>query len=89
MEQRERKEGTGVLLTNQRKKGAGPDWKGEIRVERAYAAGEVIKLAGWTKESAVGVLISLKEDNWRPTQENNGNVNPIPAKRMDDEDVPF
>ena len=84
----ERKEGTGVLLTNQRKKGAGPDWKGEMKVERAYDAGEIIKLAGWTKESKVGVLISMKEDNWR-TSEENSNVNPIPAKRVDDDDVPF
>jgi hypothetical protein len=85
---RERKPGTGVLLTNRFKKGDGPDWRGELRLDRSYAAGEMVKLAAWTKETAGGALISLKEDNYvRPE---GGNTNPFPSKRKDDdEEVPF
>jgi hypothetical protein len=87
-EKRERQPGTGVLLTNRFKKGQGPDWKGEIKVERAYAAGETLKLAAWTKETAGGALISLKEDNYIKPE--GGNDNPFPSKRRDDDgDVPF
>ena len=87
-EKRERQAGTGVLLTNRYKKGAGPDWRGELKIERSYAAGETIKLAAWTKETQGGALISLKEDNYvRPAT---GNDNPFPSKRKDDDgDVPF
>jgi len=89
-EKRERLAGTGVLLSNRFKKTAGaPDWRGELKVERAYAAGETIKLAAWTKETSAGALISLKEDNYvRP--EGQGNTNPFPSKRKDDDqEVPF
>ena len=88
-ESRERKEGTGVLLSNKFKKTASaPDWKGEMKLERAYAAGEIVKMAAWTKETAHGALISLKEDNFR-REESGGNTNPFPSKRSDDGDVPF
>lgn len=89
-EKRERQPGTGVLLTNRFKKGQGPDWRGELKLDRAYAAGETVKLAAWTKETAGGALISLKEDNYvKP--EGQGNTNPFPSKRRDDDDgdVPF
>ena len=88
-QQRERQPGTGVLLTNRFKKGQGPDWRGEMKLERSYAAGETLKLAAWTKETAGGALISLKEDNYvRP--EGQGNTNPFPSKRRDDDnEVPF
>jgi len=88
-QQRERQPGTGVLLTNRFKKGQGPDWRGEMKLERSYAAGETVKLAAWTKETAGGALISLKEDNYvRP--EGQGNTNPFPSKRRDDDgEVPF
>lgn len=88
-QQRERQPGTGVLLTNRFKKGQGPDWRGELKLDRSYAAGETVKLAAWTKETAGGALISLKEDNYvKP--EGQGNANPFPSKRRDDdEDVPF
>jgi hypothetical protein len=87
-QKRERQPGTGVLLSNKFKKNASaPDWKGEMKLERAYAAGETVKLAAWTKETSAGALISLKEDNY--VRENTGNANPFPSKRSDDEDVPF
>ena len=88
-QQRERQPGTGVLLTNRFKKGQGPDWRGELKLDRAYAAGETVKLAAWTKETAGGALISLKEDNYvKP--EGQGNTNPFPSKRRDDDnEVPF
>jgi hypothetical protein len=59
-EKRERQAGTGVLLTNRYKKGAGPDWRGELKIERSYAAGETIKLAAWTKETQGGALDQLE-----------------------------
>jgi hypothetical protein len=93
-QQRERQVGTGVLLTNRFKKGNGPDWKGELKLERAYAAGETVRLAAWTKETSGGALISLKEDNYVKPEgevvETKSNRNPFPSKRMrDDDDVPF
>jgi hypothetical protein len=93
-QQRDRRPGTGVLLTNRFKKGDGPDWKGELKVERDYRAGEIMKLAAWTKETSGGALISLKEDNYvKPegmVQETKSNRNPFPSKRIsEDDDVPF
>lgn len=91
-QQQERQAGTGVLLTNTMKVegGKGPDWKGEIKLERDYAAGETVKLAAWTKQSARGPLISIKEDNWQPDPAYKQNVQPAPSRSMDDdEDVPF
>lgn len=89
----DRKPGTGVLFTNSRKAegGAGPDWKGEIMLERDYAAGETVKLAAWTKQSARGALISIKEDNWKPDPAYKQNVQPTPSKSLDDLDseIPF
>ena len=92
MAYQERQAGTGVLFTNSKKvEGtAGPDSKGELKLERDYAAGEIIKLAAWTKQSAKGPLISLKEDNWKPDPNYKQNVQPVPSKSLDgDDDVPF
>ncbi len=96
MTDRERMRGTGVLLSNRYKKGSGPDWKGEIKLERDYRAGDTVKLAAWTKETSVGALISLKEDNWQPenaadtNQPPRANRNPFPSRRVDsDDDIPF
>lgn len=91
-QQQERQPGTGVLFSNSRKTegSSGPDWKGEIKLERDYSAGETVKIAAWTKQSAKGPLISLKEDNWQPDPSYKQNVQPMPSKRIeDDQDVPF
>ena len=89
----ERQAGTGVLFTNHKKgeSGSGPDWKGELKLERDYTAGDVVKIAAWTKQSAKGPLISLKEDNWKPDPGYKQNVQPVPSKSVDDldDDVPF
>ena len=88
----ERKPGTGVLYTNHKKTegGSGPDWKGELKLERDYVAGETLKIAAWTKQSARGPLISLKEDNWKSDANYKQNVQPAPSKSLDgDDDVPF
>ena len=89
----DRQPGTGVLFSNTKKGegGKGPDWKGEIMLERDYAAGEIVKLAAWTKQSARGALISIKEDNWKPDPAYKQNVQPIPSKSLDelDSDLPF
>ena len=82
-----------MLFTNHNKgeTGSGPDWKGELKLERDYVAGEVVKIAAWTKQSAKGPLISLKEDNWKPDPNYKQNVQPVPSKSFDDldDDVPF
>lgn len=92
-QQQDRKPGTGVLFTNTKKPegGSGPDWKGELKLERDYAAGETVKIAAWTKQSGRGPLISLKEDNWQPDPGYKQNVQPTPSKSIDalDDDVPF
>lgn len=89
----ERQAGTGVLFTNHKKAegSSGPDWKGELKLERDYVAGETLKIAAWTKQSARGPLISLKEDNWKgPDGNYKQNVQPAPSKSLDgDDDVPF
>lgn len=88
----ERKPGTGVLYTHHKKRDGSndPDWKGEIRVTQDYKAGDTFKLAAWTKQSAKGPLISLKEDNWKPDPNYKQNVQPVPSKSLDgDDDVPF
>lgn len=88
----ERKAGTGVLFTNTKKAegGSGPDWKGELKLERDYQAGETVKIAAWTKQSGRGPLISLKEDNWKPDPGYKQNQQPTPSKSLDDDsDVPF
>ena len=89
----DRQPGTGVLFSNTKKGegGKGPDWKGEIMVERDYAAGEIVKIAAWTKQSARGPLISMKEDNWKPSPEYRQKVQPVPRKSLDelDSDLPF
>ena len=81
------------MFTNHKKgeSGSGPDWKGELKLERDYTAGEVVKIAAWTKQSAKGPLIRLKEDNWKPDPGYKQNVQPVPSKSMDDldDDVPF
>ena len=91
--QPERQAGTGVLFSNSKKgeSGAGPDWKGELKLERDYQAGETVKIAAWTKQSSRGPLISLKEDNWKPDGNYKQNVQPTPSKALDDldDDVPF
>lgn len=88
----ERQPGTGALFTNRKKMKAGaPDWRGELRVSEHYSPGDMIKLAAWTKDTKGGPLISLKEDNWQPTEHSGpGNVNPVPSKRKEDDDaIPF
>jgi len=88
----DRQPGTGVLFSNSRKTegSSGPDWKGEMKLERDYAAGETVKIAAWTKQSAKGPLISLKEDNWQPDPAYKQNVQPMPSKSLDDgSDLPF
>lgn len=45
----EQKDGTGALFKNDRKQGAGPDYKGDITVD-----GTAFWIAGWLKESKGG-----------------------------------
>jgi hypothetical protein len=82
--------GRGALFSNKKKTSdSQPDWRGSVMLSRDYAAGEEVKLGGWTKESRVGPIISLKENNWAPPD--SGNKNPTPSKRatLEDDDIPY
>ena len=79
--------GKGVLFSNNDKKMAThPDWKGTILLSEDYKAGQTLKIAGWTKNTPKGQLISLSEDNWKP---NNDTQYPKEVNRVQDSDVPF
>lgn len=61
--------GKGVLFNNLDKKHEkAPDWKGTILLSQDYKAGQTLKIAGWTRRTPKGELISLAEDTWKPNQ---------------------
>lgn len=64
----EQEPGKGVLFTNDKKEpgSRAPDMKGGFTADRDIAKGEWVKLAAWTKQTRVGSLISLAQDNWVP-----------------------
>ena len=79
--------GKGVLFQNDKKTNErSPDWKGTLLLSEDYKAGQTLKIAGWTKQTPKGSLISLSEDNWKPQ---NPGVYPKEVNRVDDSDVPF
>ena len=79
--------GKGVLFQNEKKTNErSPDWKGTLLLSEDYKAGQTLKIAGWTKQTPKGSLISLSEDNWKPQ---NPGVYPRELNRVDDGEVPF
>ena len=79
--------GKGVLFGNADKKHEkAPDWKGTMLLSEDYKAGQTLKIAGWTKNTPKGQLISLSEDNWKPQ---NTGVYPKEVNRSNDNEVPF
>ena len=78
--------GKGVLFQNEKKHDKSPDWKGTLLLSEDYNAGQTLKIAGWTKQTPKGSLISLSEDNWKP---DNGGTYPKEVNRVKDSDVPF
>ena len=59
--------GKGVLFNNSPKTHEkAPDWKGTLLLSEDYKAGQTLKIAGWTKNTPKGQLISLSEDTWKP-----------------------
>jgi hypothetical protein len=78
--------GKGVLFQNEKKTNErSPDWKGTLLLSEDYKAGQTLKIAGWTKQTPKGSLISLSEDNWKP---NADTQYPKEVNRNDNE-VPF
>ena len=77
--------GKGVLFQNEKKHERSPDWKGTLLLSEDYKAGQTLKIAGWTKQTPKGSLISLSEDNWKPE----GGTYPKEVNRVQDGDVPF
>jgi hypothetical protein len=79
--------GKGVLFGNADKKhDKAPDWKGTMLLSEDYKAGQTLKIAGWTKNTPKGQLISLSEDNWKPQ---NPQQYPKEVNHIKDSDVPF
>ena len=80
--------GKGVLFQNEKKTNErSPDWKGTLLLSEDYKAGQTLKIAGWTKQTPKGSLISLSEDNWKPDA---GGTYPKEVnRRVDDGEVPF
>lgn len=78
--------GYGSLLTNFKKENANqPDMTGSLKLERAYAAGEEVKISAWNKPNPKGLIISLKENNWKP---DGTKTYPVETNAMSG-DVPF
>ncbi len=66
----EHKPGTGSVFKNKFKKTIKqPDINGQLRVSRAYMAGEVIRFSGWIHESTNNKYFSLSENNYNTQSE--------------------
>jgi hypothetical protein len=39
---------------------------GTLKLERDYRAGEEVRISAWNKPNPKGLIISLKENNWKP-----------------------
>ena len=94
--------GKGVMFQNNKKTTERhPDWKGQLLVTKDYKVGDTLKFTAWTKQSAVGQLISLAEDTFVPDpqwreklaaakKEEHAGTYPREVKSFDDDDsVPF
>jgi len=59
--------GIGVLFTNNKKAHPkAPDFTGQLMLLEDAKAGDVIKIGAWRRETSKGMLLSLKQDNWKP-----------------------
>ena len=77
--------GQGNLLTAEKKSEKSPDFRGEIVLDKDYAAGSTITIAGWKKTTPRGYLISLALDR----RQNEDKQWPTPVGGRDDNTVPF
>ena len=77
--------GQGNLLTSEKKSERSPDYRGEIILDRDYAAGSTITIAGWKKVTPKGHLISLSLDK----RQNEDKQWPKPVGGRDENEVPF
>jgi len=92
------KPGKGAIFSTEKKSEKGPDYKGNLILDRDYKAGEAVKLAGWQKTSRRGPMVSLSIDSWKPdpdwkpdpekAKERENTYRPGGMTRFDD-DVPF
>jgi hypothetical protein len=92
------KPGKGAIFSTEKKSEKGPDYKGNLVLDRDYKAGEQVKLAGWQKTSRRGPMVSLSIDSWKPdpdwkpdpekAKERENTYRPGGMTRFDD-DVPF
>lgn len=77
--------GQGSLLMAEKKHDRSPDYKGEIVLDRDYAAGSTISIAAWKKATPRGHLLSLALDK----RQNEDKQWPKPVGGLDDNEVPF
>lgn len=77
--------GQGNLLMSEKKNERSPDFRGEIILDKDYAAGSSITIAGWKKTTPRGYLISLAVDK----RQNEDNQWPKQVGGRDDNEVPF
>jgi hypothetical protein len=92
------KPGKGAIFSTEKRSEKGPDYKGNLVLDRDYKAGEQVKLAGWQKTSRLGPMVSLSIDSWKPdpdwkpdpekAKERENTYRPGGSTRFDD-DVPF
>ena len=92
------KPGKGAIFSTEKRSEKGPDYKGNLILDRDYKAGEEVKLAGWQKTSRRGPMVSLSIDSWKPNpdwkpdpekaKERENTYRPGGMTRFDD-DVPF
>ena len=78
--------GFGSLLTNfDKKHDKAPDMTGVLKLERDYQAGEEVKISAWNKPNPKGMIITLKENNYK-----GGEQQQYPKEvNRDAGDVPF
>lgn len=77
--------GQGNLLTNEKKQEKSPDYRGELVLDRDYAAGSSVTFAGWIKQTPRGHLVSLAVDK----KQNEDKIWPKPVGGRDENEVPF
>jgi hypothetical protein len=67
MAQHNSQPGKGVLFTQKDKKNdRAPDLRGQMMLLEDAKAGDIIKISAWKRVTAMGDLISLSQDTWKP-----------------------
>lgn len=90
-------QGSGVLLTQKKEEGSKrPDLKGIYVFDRevTFKPGDRFNISAWVSHKPSGMLIRLKEDNWKRDDNPNYRREYVPKKAYevkdeDDDSIPF